>query len=228
MSAASLVPSAVCPFGLKRDEITYYTSHYCEENIWRLAQHIDEEQRRQRGREYNVFVVFLSNDSQTVMLAGQRTAGAVTVWDYHVVLIATPHDTTAATDSLIYDFDSEMPFPIPASAYIQRTFRWPNNTRTAHLQPLFRVIAATDFLLHFASDRSHMIIPNSSPPSYTVVPPTHAPIRTVECTMNLDEYRIIRRNMIADAHVNSDDGSGVFGRVLDKTQFCQYFVRQQS
>ncbi|KAI0350075.1 hypothetical protein OH77DRAFT_1413760 [Trametes cingulata] len=175
-----------------------YTSCYCEENIYLLAQTFT----RLSGAHstdtlgsswpWQIYVVFISNGGKTVVLWSQKAArdGGWVVWDYHVVLVLlprTPHDPgrdSHAAPSLIesqgpgsrsewppeqqawvYDFDTTLPVPCPWRAdYIAGTFPYALDRSLAdrideRFHSLFRVIPAGEFLDHFASDRSHMIVP---------------------------------------------------------------------
>ncbi|PIL30513.1 hypothetical protein GSI_07213 [Ganoderma sinense ZZ0214-1] len=72
-----------------------YTSCYCEENIYLLAQNFLAEAHTQASRglawPWELYVVFISNRRKTVALWSQRLrAPQVVVWDYHVVLVLRP------------------------------------------------------------------------------------------------------------------------------------------
>ncbi|KAI0086626.1 hypothetical protein BDY19DRAFT_959467 [Irpex rosettiformis] len=82
-----------------------YTSQYCEENVYLLADCFHQTQSTTTTREWpwTVYVVFISNDDKTatcsstlnffnVALWNQRSSkrpemGNLVVWDYHVVLV---------------------------------------------------------------------------------------------------------------------------------------------
>nr|VWP00499.1 Mitogen-activated protein kinase (EC [Ganoderma boninense] len=72
-----------------------YTSCYCEENIYLLAQNFLAEAHTQTSRglawPWEIYVVFISNRGKTVALWSQKLrAPQVVVWDYHVVLVLRP------------------------------------------------------------------------------------------------------------------------------------------
>ena len=91
------------------------------------------------------------------------------IWDYHVILIYKPDERC-----LVFDLDSDLPFPTYFHKYVTETFR-----TDAILNPeyhrFFRVIPASLFLQTFASDRRHMKKPDGSwmkpPPPYPCIMP---------------------------------------------------------
>ncbi len=74
---------------------------------------------------------------------------------------------------------------------------------------MYRVIEASTFINHFASDRSHMLIDDkwSSPP------PTYQPIQTQQETMNLHRYINMTENKTCN----------VFGSVMNEDEFIAMF-----
>ncbi|KAI0781311.1 N-terminal glutamine amidase-domain-containing protein [Trametes elegans] len=195
------LPSAV-PSPAKQGRAHVYTSYYCEENVYLLAQmltqllHTDS-----RGGLWQVFVVFISNSGKTVALWSQKARDGVVVWDYHVVLVLVSRtplntqdgsetpvngapppapsqvlpDSSAERQAWVYDFDTTLPMPCSWTAdYIAGTFPYVLDGSLAGRVDemfhrcvfpvpvsyfLFRVIPADVYLDHFASDRSHMIVP---------------------------------------------------------------------
>ncbi|KII89001.1 hypothetical protein PLICRDRAFT_592736 [Plicaturopsis crispa FD-325 SS-3] len=144
-----------------------YTPYWCEENIYLLAHAFQGAQDVVDA--WDVFVVFISNESKTVALWNQRAAsaeGRPIVWDYHVILVLRPRSNPAAvsassadTDrriSWIYDFDTTLtPVPLPAEDYILNTF----SEVPLQFQALLKVVPGPIFLDEFSSDRSHMVRP---------------------------------------------------------------------
>ena len=127
---------------LSRDRCLY-VPYYCEENIWHLAQ-VDELAGCERE------VVFVSNESRSVALWGQRAAAAAdepVIWDYHVILSV---DRDGAR--WIFDLDTLGSFPSRLDAYAERTFR----PVPARFRPSFRAVRAEVFFTRFRSDRRHM------------------------------------------------------------------------
>jgi len=71
--------------------------------------------------EWNIYAVFISNQSKTVALWKQRKANSPSspvVWDYHVVLLLTSRGREKIDQSWIYDFDTILPMPCPAQGYV--------------------------------------------------------------------------------------------------------------
>jgi hypothetical protein len=83
------------------------------------------------------------------------------------------------SESLIYDFDTLLPFPSPADFYALETFK-PNLAVKDEFKHLFRFIPAETYLNHFESDRSHMVSISSIHNTHTCKP-IHFFLCTVEC-----------------------------------------------
>ena len=98
-----------------------------------------------------------------------RDEEKLVIWDYHVILIYKPDERC-----LVFDLDSDLPFPTYFHKYVTETFR-----TDAILNPeyhrFFRVVPAPLFLQNFASDRRHMKKPDGSwmkpPPPYPCIMP---------------------------------------------------------
>ena len=75
---------------------------------------------------------------------------------------------------MVYDLDSELPFPTFFWKYATETFR-----RDEALPPkwhrMFRLVTASDYLKHFASDRRHM---KRKDGTWIKTPPDYSPIST--------------------------------------------------
>ncbi|KAK7689131.1 hypothetical protein QCA50_007822 [Cerrena zonata] len=126
-------PSSILRFApppLPLDAI--YTSCYCEENIYLLAETFARiAQRDKAAFPWDVYVVFISNRDKMVALWCQKVRQDVVVWDYHVILVLRPrsrslaeprvdldmHENAWPSDlvSWVYDFDSRLPAPVPAT-----------------------------------------------------------------------------------------------------------------
>lgn len=137
-----------------------YCPYFCEENIWHLCRDdvvadglriIPVEDRR---------VVFISNDARAVPMDHQKAGkGAVVLWDYHVVLFAL-----ARSGWQCWDLDHDAGAPRPVAEWLSDSFlidgaleAYRALTKRDFERPRFRVVEASDFLEHFASDRSHMV-----------------------------------------------------------------------
>lgn len=134
-----------------------YQARYCEENVWRLLARSEFETRRSWG-------VIVSSQSCHVVALRQkagRPGDGLVCWDYHVFAVSEDADGTR----LALDLDSALPFPCPLARYLAESFPPMRHPRQ---RPIFRVIAAPDYLTGLASDRSHMRKPDGS---YVAPPP---------------------------------------------------------
>jgi len=178
-----------------------YAACYCEENVFKICQNLKDNFENELDKCYAVFV---SNKKRVVPLWRQkagRDEEKLVIWDYHVIFIYRPDDRT-----LVYDLDSELPFPTYFHKYVTETFR-----TDAILNPeyhrIFRVVPATTFLQNFASDRRHM---RKDDGSWLKPPPTYPCISNSTSAHNLDEFI-------------SMDGSTGYGEVLSLTDFVKKF-----
>lgn len=146
-----------------------YTPFYCEENIyWLLNDLLDDKNSANNREEIAHYAVFISNPAKQVMLWRQKASGRPDVddlvcWDYHVIAVSfrllkseyDRHASTARSECMIYDLDTTLlPFPCPADLYAKEALR---KLPDCFPSRIFRVITASTFLRHFASDRSHML-----------------------------------------------------------------------
>ncbi|KAJ8334463.1 hypothetical protein SKAU_G00401020 [Synaphobranchus kaupii] len=67
------------PFTPARQECMY-TSCYCEENVWKLCEHV---KNQNKGTFDHIYAVFISNERRMKSSRG----GQPVVWDYHVILL---------------------------------------------------------------------------------------------------------------------------------------------
>lgn len=123
-------------------ESSRYCANFCEENIWQLAQQIDQPCQ----------VVFISNPDRQVAFWQQQAAplGEPLVWDYHVVLFEQRSGQT-----LCHDFDSRLISPLSAVDYLTASFPEPHRVMPLY-QPRFKLIEKERYLSGFASSRQHM------------------------------------------------------------------------
>jgi len=139
--------------GVPRRDDCLYAACYCEENIWQLCKAIKDGDEAKLAQ---FLVVFISNRSKTIPLWHQKAGkgdDGVVMWDYHVILLRSMD--AACTSCLVYDLDTTLPFPCPFSEYFPRAIRPDNNFKRA-FQRKFRLTPASEYLVHFSSDRSHM------------------------------------------------------------------------
>lgn len=185
----------------------HYTPHYCEENVWKLADKI-----RLENNKYLQYssVVFVSNHNSLVPLwkqkAGKDTEGLV-VWDYHVFLIYEGHNS-----SWVFDLDTLLQFPVHFVDYFIQTFK-SDDILKPEFHRLFRVISASEYLHKFASDRRHM---KNEGGNWIKPPPPWPPISCQDEVHNLTDF-------ISMALETS--GRPKFGTVYNLTEFYQRFVK---
>ena len=97
-----------------------YASHYCEENIYRLALKYCAEVAH---NAHNAFVIFVSNKLKQVPIWNQQLADSPdepVVWDYHVILYVREEDGGAR---YIVDFDSVLGLATTFLKYAKHSFR---------------------------------------------------------------------------------------------------------
>lgn len=198
-------------------EDNVYTSQYCEENIYHLAQRMlaqpDSDSR------WDINIIFVSNLSRTVALWNQRISSSrdtAVIWDYHVVLTlrgAFAVNRDDEQETWIYDLDTRLPVPCPWEEYVEQTF--PGHADLpGQFQSLFRVVPCKVYLDSFASDRSHMVIFDPSHgPHYVAVPPSYPCI----CGP-LAAAQGVSHNLMSDFVYMGGDVNG-FGTVLDFLSF---------
>lgn len=130
-----------------------------------------------------VFVVFVSNARRQTPLwyqkAGHGQEGLV-IWDYHVFVVEASHRGMPVPRA--WDLDTTLPFPCPLVDYACMALR----PVRAPYERWYRVVPAEVLWGHFASDRSHMRLPDgswSAPP-----PPYPCFVAPDGCTNRLNEY----------------------------------------
>ena len=199
-----------------------------EENVWWLLCRLLE-----RSDVHSAHCLFISNPTRHVLMQHQRAGSpkhsGQSVWDYHVVALASTNPLATAPSShgarwFVLDVDSTLPFPCPLAAYFHASF--PSGVH-AQLQPLFRLVSAADYTAQFASDRSHMRREDGSwhapPPSWPAIQPADK-----RATNNIQQYITMQH---PHAHAQHDDtalpeeeqrsGEGEpYGRVLTKRQLA--------
>ena len=180
-----------------------YAACFCEENVWKLADHVRSNSPNELLKCYAVFV---SNKKQVVPLWRQkagRDEEKLVIWDYHVIFVYKPDERC-----LVFDLDSDLPFPTFFHKYVTETFR-----TDAILNPeyhrFFRVVPAGLFLQRFASDRRHM---RKADGTWMKPPPNYDCISTSDAVHNLDEF------------ISMDASVGI-GEVITLTEFVKKFYR---
>ncbi|CAA6662132.1 unnamed protein product [Spirodela intermedia] len=182
-----------------------YTPFYCEENVYFLCKKLSLFGIAD-PKSNDLFAVFISNEEKQVPLfrqkASKRVDGLV-VWDYHVICIQSRRDGEGRVKHVVWDLDSNLPFPLDLSDYMAETIR-PLLSSSFTLDRYFRVIHAPIFLQSFASDRSHMKDPSGN---WLCPPPNYDPVVAEDGTANnINEYiqihatdQITDRSLLVDS-----------------------------
>ncbi|XP_066909061.1 protein N-terminal glutamine amidohydrolase isoform X2 [Halyomorpha halys] len=147
----------------------FYTSHYCEENVWKLCELIS-----QKKSDFldHCHCVFVSNDSKVTPLWHQKVGSGddfFVAWDYHVFLVCK-----SAPFIKVYDFDTTLGFPVSFSDYMEKAIGLETNMVPKYRR-FFRVIPASEYLKYFSSDRRHMKKANGD---WLKPPPPYDPIQS--------------------------------------------------
>lgn len=181
-----------------------YVSCYCEENVYKLCENVNGHNPVELSKCY---AVFISNSSRTVPLWRQRAGkddDRLVIWDYHVIFLYHPE----VDRCLVYDLDSELPFPTYVHKYVTETFRTDQILKPEYFR-FFRIVPAVEFLRDFASDRRHMKRPDGS---WIKPPPNYPAISSPVTAHNLEDY------------IQMDSTKGP-GQVLNLSQFVQRFYK---
>lgn len=171
----------------KQDYI--YTPYFCEENIWQLcrsfmSQGIDKDQ---------LDILFLSNNKKKIILLNQQlgSLSEVVVWDYHVILKYRPDAYT----SMIFDFDTRLPFPVDWQNYQLSTFPDPRQLESEY-HMMIRKIPSSEYLTQFTSDRQHMAhLPTSEHPNYECIQ-----AKDSSCSICLKDYWEMDKEIEGDSY----------------------------
>ena len=166
---------------LKSDQ--RYTSCYCEENVWKLCDKIQKSKNLVRlQEEEKTFVVFISNKKRTVPLWSQSASEdeeGLVIWDYHVIFVIKNE-----LNSTVLDLDSSLPYPSEFDSYSKYTFKSDKGIKEQYHRK-FRVINSKDFLINFASDRSHM---KDETGQWIKPPPAYPCIQISTTSNNIDMF----------------------------------------
>eukprot|EP01062_Namystynia_karyoxenos_P074960 TRINITY_DN72069_c0_g1_i1.p1 TRINITY_DN72069_c0_g1~~TRINITY_DN72069_c0_g1_i1.p1 ORF type:complete len:234 (+),score=45.42 TRINITY_DN72069_c0_g1_i1:83-784(+) len=149
-----------------------YTHCYCEENVWRLLRRCADS-----GPCDGWYAVVLSShyvdparenpEKPSATFIAVHDGTQTLFWDYHMVALHAPAGGAAA----VYDFDSELGWPVPLGQYAVAALS-PARAPRPILQGLrLRLVPGADFLSTFASDRRHMRAARSPPPPEPCIQP---------------------------------------------------------
>ena len=181
-----------------------YAPCFCEENVWKICEKV---RRTNPGELSKCYAVFVSNQKQVVPLWRQKAGKdeeKLVIWDYHVIFLYIMPDERC----LVYDLDSDLPFPTYFHKYVTETFRT-DAILNAEYHRFFRVVSASVFLQKFASDRRHM---KKADGTWMKSPPNYPCIQTADCKHNLDDF------------ISMDERVGV-GEVMSLKEFVKKFFR---
>jgi protein N-terminal glutamine amidohydrolase len=146
---------------------------YCEENVFHLC-------REPHFAGRSPAAVFVTGEAGFCLMWHQRQAkrpGQPITWDYHVFLLArAPWE--------VWDLDSDLGAPIPASTYLRESFR-PELPLPAQFSPRFRLVGRQELETTFASDRSHM---RTASGRFQKPPPPWPPIGGEGATSSLARF----------------------------------------
>ena len=130
-----------------------YQSCFCEENVYLLCERIHSEQSSDTSHAHT-FVIFISSLAKAFPIWYQKKSACVeepVFWDYHVILVH---------NGFVYDHDSILPWGCTLEEYCRCAFP-PIHLQVDHhlYEPIFRIIPINEYIMHFASDRTHMPSP---------------------------------------------------------------------
>ena len=186
-----------------------YTSCYCEENVWKLCEKIQNTMGLNGLlREEKAFAVFISNDNRTIPLwhqsSGDETKEGLVIWDYHVILVIKENPK-----SMVFDLDTRLPYPSSFNEYSRHTFsKHEEENMREQFHRKFRVIPIREFLENFASDRSHMKDRNGD---WIKQPPEYPCIKTKDSTNNIQRF------------ISMENG---WGKVMSLEMFNETFCKE--
>ncbi|XP_062181357.1 protein N-terminal glutamine amidohydrolase-like [Phragmites australis] len=173
-----------------------HTPFYCEENVYFLCKELIRIGVADPAGT-DLYIVFISNEEMKVPLWHQKASHSDDVfvlWDYHVICIEVKRNKGEVLD-LVWDLDSNLPFPSPFLQYVSGAIR-PLSFGDSIYRRLFRVIQAPMFLRSFASDRSRM---KDLKGNWIQLPPEYEPIVAEDgTTNNLNEYITMSMDDVAD------------------------------
>jgi hypothetical protein len=167
------------------------------------------------GARLESFAVFISNERKQVPLWHQSASCSSEnpiLWDYHgencssstaiarladpilrkvVFLLRHLRKDKSVQCSVIFDFDSDLPWGDKACSYVHKTFA-PDMSIVEDYRQYFRVVNCQQAVEEFASDRSHMR--NQGTDTWLASPPAYPPLRGPKSSsdMSLDSFLDMR------------------------------------
>ena len=116
-----------------------YVSHFCEENIYKLAERFSRLQLEDYRHQFAVYVVFISNPNRQTPIWQQKLSVSYAsdddekdcpvFWDYHVVLVVkcagkgVDDISLERSPTLVLDFDTQLGPVCLFDRYVQESFR---------------------------------------------------------------------------------------------------------
>jgi hypothetical protein len=230
-----------------------YTSQFCEENVYHLAIKFMNwkndfiKDYNENNDIYNGYVVFISNENETIPLWKQRASTddeTPVIWDYHVIFIVEnekkkssndikhsifSHISSINTDTInksstfhryVYDLDSVLAFPIESSIYCNEAIKSHLKFPSNSFKQKFRVIPANDYIKYFSSDRSHMKLSKVPYPCWDIIQGINS-----LSTMNLSEYTsmsVSNTNMGSNKDIEELPLNNYIGHIMSCDQFTSW------
>ena len=106
------------------------------------------------------------------------------IWDYHVILIYNNTDNDNDDSTIVFDYDTILPFPCSFDDYQENVLRRYDYINRKY-DSKFRVIMAEEYLRTFSSDRSRMKDSNGQ---FLQPPPDYPCIQTSTESNNLNGF----------------------------------------
>ncbi|KAL6619315.1 hypothetical protein ACP70R_034454 [Stipagrostis hirtigluma subsp. patula] len=100
-----------------------HTPCYCEENVYLLCKELIRIGVAEPAGT-DLYVVFISNEEKKVPLWHQKASysdDGFILWDYHVICIQSRRNKEVL--DLVWDMDSDLPFPSPFLHYVSDAIR---------------------------------------------------------------------------------------------------------
>ena len=97
-----------------------YTSHYCEENVYKTAEAFLLHASNENSAEG--YVIFISNKARLTPIWKQKLAeeNQPVVWDYHVIFLVKGSGRDGS--SYVIDQDTRLGFPVSFRQYCDESF----------------------------------------------------------------------------------------------------------
>ncbi|VVC26234.1 Protein N-terminal glutamine amidohydrolase, alpha beta roll [Cinara cedri] len=154
-----------------------YTLSFCEENIWHLAKLILD--LNKDTSDLKAYVIIMLNPNKCVHLWKQDSPqkDGLLFRDFHTLVITEHQDQT-----MVFDINTTLPFPVPFSHYCQEAVR--NELTEIDTKRYFRVIEAKTYLTEFSSNRGHMLEGDN----WISEPPNYPPILNQKKEHNLESF----------------------------------------